>query len=1302
MFQLSRWCLVMTPKAALHILGIIPSSSTTFASSSFPLSSCSGEEKGEDLKVFSSVFPSTQNVHQSCASSTYIASHLLEKLTPAKIKKAYISRTLLCHPDLYPDDPRANEKFQHLGEALRVALHVLQTHRQRGGGGGRRPHGAGDDDDTTLASSSSRSDPWETIQDAMATFRRCMVAFHHHEKREKRRKNHLIHAVEKKKENANEEGISSPHRPSVSPPSHSRKNTAGATMAEKNNTDDDDDGNDPFFVHSFLEVPSLEHIRDVCQREHTAFLQTQELCATLPPLLSGEGTALFDSTAFFFSRYVSLTLSCVSRFIRHLPIIVRRVVLQRQRRFRSTLMRGRHSLPHSSGVSRGPTVPPTHTEPTWPASSSSTVEAGGRKGRHRVISGLGTGNRPQRQQKIEDMAMKPLVLMGVLLFDTVSVSPATDQKHMGKPQAEETAFDQAQEARSTSSSTTPRKKVVPHRSGSLEGMGKEKHAREDDKTERPEQQQPPQREEEPPIDTAEEMQQSSTCPGVHHPSDIHVCQALQCRIHPTDTMESIVDKLADWEQRSFERLQVELAMADVTALMSDMVMPASRSTSPSRKTSPSVMVVRPHLEASLEEAMGVLEMVQMLATEMCAYQEDRLDSIYSDEVVREEIWRERGRKDCEKEPQKDAANAEERDGTLSSSPPSSTSSASSSSTTTEHESPILGKGSSAEREACVRDAEESWWWKHAVACQKVSPLSLRPSSSGTTRTMEETHRPHDPLQKKEHSSFSSFSQSHSTPTPSIDTRPLLPFLLALCRTLSRLAGESIRGNITLTWPPPHHPRCHRASPNSMPDASNASEWKDSRSDGKPPRHGGRSHEKTQNEKEQPERNEKKEEEEKEEEDTKRHSSTPEAHPNSSTTASSSSSWRVSRHPTACVGEDISFTVHVELIPDILVFLSRWAAAMTKVLALTERSHAALPALRTLRDQMVKEEFIPRKNPQRERSEEEEEKINKTTDERDLHVRRNGTSSAATTTTLASTAVDTIHNDVGCNSEKSVGKEATNTEDNDKEKKEEEEVVMGNDTEKEKEDESTEYDYRAPLLMFPRLFNMHTWQEKLFWDRVKEHRVYLGHFTLMISPFQVFLDCLPYDPSTAHPILEENPSSVSPGALSEEDKEGGYASGASHIPPGWVGHLESDGSDQVIITSSLLSSPGDFRAWLEDVVEQSSLQKEVERILREENIFYVQRDPSLPLTHFLSFLHVFRKAGAVRSVLEAHSSDHGIGWIIVVGTKCDIREGKLCISWYMDPSALIRLLQGNNGGTSIMEIHTDTDDTKNSILFLAEV
>lgn len=74
-------------------------------------------------------------------------------LSHSVIKKAYVKQTLLCHPDLHPNDPEATEKFRNLSDALSVALRALEvrqglsqnTRRQKGqadGGaeGGEDPH----------------------------------------------------------------------------------------------------------------------------------------------------------------------------------------------------------------------------------------------------------------------------------------------------------------------------------------------------------------------------------------------------------------------------------------------------------------------------------------------------------------------------------------------------------------------------------------------------------------------------------------------------------------------------------------------------------------------------------------------------------------------------------------------------------------------------------------------------------------------------------------------------------------------------------------------------------------------------------------------------------------------------------------------------------------------------------------------------------------------------------------------------------------------------------------------------------
>ncbi|PWU84583.1 hypothetical protein C4B63_216g18 [Trypanosoma cruzi] len=84
--------------------------------------------------------------------------------------------------------------------------------------------------------------------------------------------------------------------------------------------------------------------------------------------------------------------------------------------------------------------------------------------------------------------------------------------------------------------------------------------------------------------------------------------------------------------------------------------------------------------------------------------------------------------------------------------------------------------------------------------------------------------------------------------------------------------------------------------------------------------------------------------------------------------------------------------------------------------------------------------------------------------------------------------------------------------------------------------------------------------------------------------------------------------------------------------GWMGEAE-DGADDAVITHKELESGSAFREWLEEVVEQSSLNSECHRIVDEAGVGYVMRDPALPLPQYLSFLKVFCAAAGVRGILE---------------------------------------------------------------------
>ncbi|GET88971.1 Dnaj-domain protein, putative [Leishmania tarentolae] len=237
-------------------------------------------------------------------------------LTPASIKKAYIQKTLQCHPDLHPNNPNANENFRNLSDAFRVALKALEAQRGSGSAVGRR------------SSTSGAVDLYDP-QEALESLRQAMIAYHRHQ-----------------------QSSETPSTLSSSSPRYEKPETH-ATGA--------------FFT------PTLEDVSSVCQREAVAMRRVHTFCAELPAVLCGShSAALFEAVAFFHTRYVESMSACVMRFAQNLPIIVRRVVKQRRK----------------------------YVDNGYLA----------------VAQGIGTGSRP-RGQRIEDMVMKPLVLVGALIFD---------------------------------------------------------------------------------------------------------------------------------------------------------------------------------------------------------------------------------------------------------------------------------------------------------------------------------------------------------------------------------------------------------------------------------------------------------------------------------------------------------------------------------------------------------------------------------------------------------------------------------------------------------------------------------------------------------------------------------------------------------------------------------------------------------------------------------------------------------------------------------------------------------------------
>jgi hypothetical protein len=210
-----------------------------------------------------------------------------------------------------------------------------------------------------------------------------------------------------------------------------------------------------------------------------------------------------------------------------------------------------------------------------------------------------------------------------------------------------------------------------------------------------------------------------------------------------------------------------------------------------------------------------------------------------------------------------------------------------------------------------------------------------------------------------------------------------------------------------------------------------------------------------------------------------------------------------------------------------------------------------------------------------------------------------------------------------------------------------------------------YRYRGPIRCFPRVCNMDTKREHELWKHLHVHREYVAQHASTMNPINIFYECFPYDP--------ESPEHHAPAAAAPCNVLAGWVSGGV------------DGCDNVVITAQELEDPVRFREWLEEVVAQSSLNREAEETLAEAGVGYVSRDPALPLANFLSFAKVFVQSLAVRSVLEhrnasaptrsstATPDDVGLS-IIVSPSRCDVRDGgRLFIPWYVDPSILLALL-----------------------------
>ncbi|CCW62559.1 unnamed protein product [Phytomonas sp. EM1] len=250
--------------------------------------------------------------------------------------------------------------------------------------------------------------------------------------------------------------------------------------------------------------------------------------------------------------------------------------------------------------------------------------------------------------------------------------------------------------------------------------------------------------------------------------------------------------------------------------------------------------------------------------------------------------------------------------------------------------------------------------------------------------------------------------------------------------------------------------------------------------------------------------------------------------------------------------------------------------------------------------------------------------------------------------------------------------------------------------KEDDEEASPFRYRGPIHCFPRLRNLPTARELRFWQLLYEHREYLARHAASVRTMNVFFETLPYEDEEGGGGEGGELRSFAPAAFPEGDPmdqtgngENGKRNGG--VFAGWYGPGAAD-TDDVVLTAAELTDGVAFRAWLEDVVEQSAMHAEARRILEEAGIGYLRRDPALPLANFLSFVKVFAAATAVRAVLERGQSadtrvvhSEAIGLSVVVGAQCDVRDGgQLLIPWYLDPNLLLALLEGGGRGLPALE------------------
>lgn len=245
----------------------------------------------------------------------------------------------------------------------------------------------------------------------------------------------------------------------------------------------------------------MRPITEICRRENLAASRLWQLTHDLPTLLCGRDAALFDVFCFHPPRCAERLEPLAMRLAEHLPTLVHDVVFHRRHRIRT-------------GFSK---------KDEW------------------ELFGFGaTSNGSHHQaRRIEDMNMKPLVLLGCLILverpHMIPMFQLLGSEGSAKRAASSPddaacggADDDAQDAYGMSATES---RDMDREAGLIAcGRG-----------------------------------------GVKSGTDIACCRELRCVITGDDTLQDMVRKFGEWEAASFDRLRLEMSLASRIQLLSSML-----------------------------------------------------------------------------------------------------------------------------------------------------------------------------------------------------------------------------------------------------------------------------------------------------------------------------------------------------------------------------------------------------------------------------------------------------------------------------------------------------------------------------------------------------------------------------------------------------------------------------------------------------------------------------------------------------------------------------------------------------------